>query len=76
AMAAPPAISATRAERANRRFRATPTGTAALDTLPARDVRRKLISALIEAGDLNEAELRALSSRAAVALERLLADGL
>ena len=76
AMAAPPAISATRAERANRRFRATPTGTAALDTLPARDVRRKLITALIEAGDLNEAELRALSSRAAVALERLLADGL
>lgn len=75
AMAAPPAISATRAERAHRRFRATATGHAAAPSLPARDVGRKLIAALEAAGELNEAELRALSSRAGPALERLLAEG-
>ena len=75
AMAAPPAISATRAERAHRRFRATAAGQAAAASLPARDVGRKLIAALDAAGELNEAELRALSSRAGAALERLLAEG-
>jgi primosomal protein N' (replication factor Y) (superfamily II helicase) len=75
AMAAPPAISATRASRASRRFRATDAGRAALDALPARDVGRKLIAALVEAGSLNEGELRALSSRAGVVLERLVSAG-
>jgi primosomal protein N' (replication factor Y) len=75
AMAAPPAISATRAQRASRRLRATDAGRAALDTLPARDVGRKLIAALIEAGTLNEGELRALSARAGVVMERLIDAG-
>lgn len=75
AMAAPPAISATRAERSHRRFRATEAGRAAAAGLPARDVGRKLLAALDAAGELNEAELRALSSRAAAALGRLLAEG-
>ena len=75
AMAAPPAISATRAQRASRRLRATDAGRAVLDTLPARDVGRKLITALIEAGTLNEGELRALSARAGVVMERLIAAG-
>lgn len=75
AMAAPPAISATRAQRASRRLRATDAGRAALDALPARDVGRKLIAALIEAGTLNEGELRALSARAGVVMERLIAAG-
>ena len=75
AMAAPPAISATRAQRASRRLRATDAGRAALAGLPARDVGRKLIAALIDAGTLNEGELRALSARAGSVLERLVADG-
>jgi primosomal protein N' (replication factor Y) len=75
AMAAPPAISATRAQRASRRLRATDAGRAALAGLPVRDVGRKLIAALIDAGTLNEGELRALSARAGSVLERLVADG-
>ncbi len=75
AMAAPPAIAATRAERSHRRFRATATGLASTPELPARDVGRKLLIALERSGDMSEGELRALSSRAPVALERLLAAG-
>jgi len=76
AMAAPPAISATRAQRAVRRLRVTDAGRAALDALPARDVGRKLITALISAGSLNEAELRALSARAGAVMQTLLERGL
>ena len=76
AMAAPPAISATRAQRAVRRLRATDAGRAALDTLPARDVGRKLITALSAAGSLNVGELRALSARAGAVMQTLLERGL
>ncbi len=75
AMAAPPVISAVRARRASRRFRATEAGRTALTAWPARDVRRKLVSALIEAGSLNETELRALSARAGRAMEGLIEAG-
>jgi primosomal protein N' (replication factor Y) len=76
AMAAPPAISATRALRASRQLRATAAGRAACAALPARDVGRKLITALIEAGSLNEGALRALSARAGKAMDSLLERGL
>ncbi|MDP3288833.1 MAG: primosomal protein N', partial [Methyloversatilis sp.] len=76
AMAAPPAISATRAQRAVRRLRVTDAGRAAIDALPARDVGRKLITALMAAESLNEGELRALSARAGAVMQALLERGL
>ncbi|WP_018412780.1 primosomal protein N' [Methyloversatilis thermotolerans] len=75
AMAAPPAISARRAERALRRYRVTAAGRSGMDDLPTRDVGRKLIQALIAAGEMSEAELCALSTRARTAIVRLLEQG-